>query len=77
MKKITNTILIVLMMVCAIVALLTFIDMFYSLGVEDKIYNFLNSKVMRKYIMKILVICWCLAWIFVLYNVRSHSNKKI
>ncbi len=74
MKKFKNVARIVLITILIIVAILTFVDMIYPLGVEDKIYDFLNTKIMRKFLVKIFVICMSLLWVFVINEILS--NKK-
>lgn len=48
--------------------------MIYPLGVEDQIYDILNTKIMRKFLVKIFVICMSLLWVFVINEILC--NKK-
>jgi len=76
MKNFKNITRITLITILIIVAILTFVDMIYPLGVEDKIYDFLNTKIMRKFFVKIFVICMFLSWIFVINEILSNKKNK-
>lgn len=75
MKKIKIVTCIVFIIALLGLAVLTSIDLFYSLGVEDKIYEILNSKLGR-IVVKCIVICISLGTAFIVHAMYKMVQEK-
>lgn len=75
MKKMKSVTCIVCIIAFITLAILTCIDLFYSLGIEDKIYDLLNTKVMR-IVVKCIVICISSFLAFIIHEMYKMVQEK-